>query len=166
METLLKANGIDLTQPLQILYSGKWTDCEIGRIFPNEIGVYCGPDNNKVHCWIRKEYIETLRNTPLLWVSFCHLSSSYWHYALWQKLFDLYRENGGKLDYLNDLLLDLKLCEQTCKRALNGEPTTFFFSFTSGSNITFWDSEYRSIGGALTFKVTVSKDGARFEQIK
>ena len=158
-------NNVNLYAPLQVAYIGKWVDCAIGKIFSERIGIYFIDKAQELHWWITKDCISHLRNTPSITVDFSKSSYDQWYRILWQKLFDLYRENGGSLDCMNDLLIDLKSCDQLCKRVLGGATPTFFFSFSSGSDMTFWSSDNSHMDCDFTFKVEVSKDRATFEEV-
>lgn len=55
------------------------------------------------------------------------------HYLVWQYLFTLYREQGGDLDHMWDMLCDLTIIENVFKRA----ETAFYWEVTRNyTNIT------------------------------
>lgn len=47
--TSIATSHLDLSKPLQVLLNGRWLDCEIGKVYPDKIGVYHGAE----HIWVR-----------------------------------------------------------------------------------------------------------------
>ena len=56
---------------------------------------------------------------------------------LWQRLFDFYREHGGKIDHMDNMLIDFKSCEQLID-SLDGGKKQFLFGMVDGHWMTTW----------------------------
>lgn len=59
---------------------------------------------------------------------------------LWQALFDEYRSNGGSLDNMDNMLIDLRGCERVFLEQ-NGE-TSFLFGFSGDQTTWIYDPKF------------------------
>lgn len=93
---------------------------------------------------------------------------------IWQQLFNLYREHGGPLDNMDNILIDLRNCEQIMSD-IGGEDITkrFLFGFNYQNYMTTWIPEEKWIDPDCTKAIQflshdffvlceVSRDGAKF----
>ena len=58
--------------------------------------------------------------------------------VLWQGLFDFYRDHGGYLGNMDNMLLDYENCKEVFQRVNRGEPADFVFMFCDGGWHTSW----------------------------
>ena len=57
---------------------------------------------------------------------------------LWQQLFDFYRANGGRIEMLDNLLIDFENCQQILDRCMEKGPQQFIWGFDPGNWLTTW----------------------------
>ena len=56
---------------------------------------------------------------------------------VWQRLFDLYRENGGNLDDMSDMLIDYDHVKDACADAICGYSSKFIWGLCADSGNTY-----------------------------
>jgi len=58
---------------------------------------------------------------------------------IWQVLFNFYRENGGDLDDMDNMLIDYEQCKKFIEQTVKSEvPTNFLFGLHIATGITSW----------------------------
>ena len=96
---------------------------------------------------------------------------------LWQVLFNLYRDGGGSLTHMSNMLVDLQCCAEAMDRTHNGD-VVFYWGFDE--NARFGITRWRWVGEEVSdnpelaiaimgtdknFRFVLTRDGYSFEQI-
>lgn len=92
-----------------------------------------------------------------------------WPRLLWQALFDTYREAGGNLDRMDNLLIDLRCCVSACEGIDRGGATTFLWAFSPHGHTSFRpDTEYDAAAQVwfdFRYRITVNSHMFKLERI-
>jgi hypothetical protein len=61
--------------------------------------------------------------------------------VLWQKLFDLYRDNGCPLEHMDNILIDFQYCLEAFNEMLDKDAINFLWGLYPGHYQTTWVKE-------------------------